>query len=216
MLTQPITTQITIEEAALRILRREGMLIELCPCSSGGVVDVMCPDPTCFWQATGYIQETHREPMTPQPILGGAMRMSEFCPRPYNLPIWQVEIQEFRARLRLVGAHKARFDVHGDHCRWAAEQGLGIIQRIWLNHDARFRVKRMAEKEHWLADGDLEIFCTFHRRPIGSICSADERTYLINPKHDLLRHWPIHRVMLMADRDFIEAMDPMMLAHMVE
>ncbi len=215
MLTNPITSLITVEEAVLRILRREEMLTELLPCNSGGVIDVMCPDPGCFWQATEYIRSTHQEPMMPLTILGGAMRMSEHCPRPYNLPIWQVKIQEFRTALRLVNAHKARFDAHGEQCRWAAEQRLGIIHRIWLNVDARFRAKRTAIRKQWFKDQELQIFCTFHRKFADDEGQEKHLTYLTEHKHDLLQRWPIHRVMSMTDRDFVQVMDPNMLEHIV-
>lgn len=216
MLTQPITTPITVEEAVLRILRREGMLTELRPCNSGGVVDVMCPDPGCFWDATGYIRETHQEPMTPLPVLGGAMRLSPFCPRPYNLPIWQVKIQEFRTALRLVKAGKGRFDAHGDRCRWADELRLGIAHRLWLTVDARFRAKRSAEREKWFTDQELEIFCTFHRKFTTSDGRVQQLTYLVDHKHDLLKHWPISRIMPLNDQRFIEAMDPTMLEYVLD
>ncbi len=211
MLTQPITAPITIAEAVLRILRREQMLTELRPCNSGGVVDVMCPDHGCFWHATGYIRETHQEPMTPLTILGGAMRMSPLCPRPYNLPIWQVKIQEFHAALRLVNARKARFDAHGDRCRWAAEQSLGIIHRIWLNVDARFRARRAADREKWFENEELEIFCTFHRKCADAEGKEHQLTYLTDHKHELLKRWPINRIMSLTDRDFVAAMDPELL-----
>ncbi|MEK7637534.1 MAG: hypothetical protein AAB402_04095 [Patescibacteria group bacterium] len=211
VLTQPITAPITIEEAVLRILRREAMLKEIEPCHSGGVIDVMCSDPSCFWEATSYIRDTHREPMTPMPILGGAMRMSPFCPRPYNLPIWQVKMREFHEALDLVKMHKARFDVHGDTCRWAAKRHLGIIHRVWLNVDARFRTKRVAERERWLPDDELEIFCTFHRKFTDGEGQERHLTYLTDHKHELLRRWTIARIMPLIDRDFVAAMAPELL-----
>lgn len=211
-----------------RYLREVGFLAELTLASEGNenVGKIACRDDRSFMTEAAWIEELHRQhggklAVMPLPMFGGAMRFSPYCPEmpdevvgfksAPNVFHCEIVVEAIRYGIRFRSNHLIKAGGHGLFCGWASALGLGLFQHTRLTIDGRNVLKNRSRREHWVKNGEFEVFAAHHMdcRFNGE---AKPRTYRLDHRHPLITKYPMELTMgTLDDRRFLEIEAPQLL-----
>lgn len=233
------TTDQTIRKIRMLVylVLRERMYLHdlsLAPQEHSNLVKIACPDDRSFMTEASWIEELHEQHnreigVMPNPMFGGAMRFSEYCPEmpddyvgfkcSPNAVHRLVAIEKCRFGISFRGARLVKAGGHGLFCGWASALGLGFFQHTRLTIDGRRKLKEQAKREHWLAahpdpavrDQKYQVFAAHHMD-----CTFEgqeaPRTYGLDHHHKLVQMYPMELVMeRLTDLRFLELEAPHLL-----
>lgn len=219
-----------------KYLRDQEYMVDLGLASNehNNVVKIACPDDRSFMTEAAWIEQLHRQNgreigVMPNPMFGGAMRFSPYCPEMLDQQVGfknspnsahcQITVEKIRYGIRFRNVRLAKAGGHGLFCGWASELGLGFFQHTRLTIDGRNVLKRRAHLEKWLdAHPDPQMrgkeFQVFAAHHMDCCCdgSAAPRTYALNHAHRLVGKYPMEFTMeMLDDRRFLELEAPHLL-----
>lgn len=211
-----------------KYLRDQEYMVDLGLASNehNNVVKIACPDDRSFMTEAAWIEQLHRQNgreigVMPNPMFGGAMRFSPYCPEmpdelvgfksAPNVFHTEIVIEAIRFGIKFRNNRLIKAGGHGLFCGWATALGLGLFQHTRLTIDGRDIIQNRADREHWVTDGNFHVFAAHHM----DCRYTDEpkaRTYGLDHEHPLLKKYPMELTMSkLDDRGFLEIEAPHLL-----
>ncbi len=209
-------------------LREVGYLSDLPYASEGNenVGKIACRDDRSFMTEAAWIEELHRRKghklaVMPLPMFGGAMRFSPYCPEmpdelvgfksAPNVFHTEIVIEAIRYGIKFRNNRLIKAGGHGLFCGWATALNLGLFQHTRLTIDGRDVIEDRSRREHWVKDGNFEVFAAHHMdcRYNGD---AQPRTYGLDHEHPLVKKYSMELTIgTLDDRRFLEIEAPQLL-----